>query len=253
MNFEEFPTLIKKDIEDQSLSILEHIRGDIVVIGGWAVRALTGNKHGRYTLDIDGVTDLEKMREIESKLSSIGMDVRRNEWGKQFYHKYKPNIDVVEDLRKEIEKLELRIEISGPRIKESRTNHYFEFSLTNYEERKIPYHMKKDKITVKVPAVEHMAAVKLGLPVDYKNNLDSQVLIEICDVDKVIELIIANDDWNEMVIRRIPKLIGRLNQRDRLENILATNIGINIKEHIKTMRYIENKLKRKRKSAGCRP
>ena len=90
-----------------------------------------------------------------------------------------------------------------------------------------------------------MAAVKLGLPVDYKNNIDSQVLLEISDADKVIEVILANNDWNEMVIRRIPKLIGRLNQKDRLEHILAVNIGINIKENIKTMRYIENKLKRK--------
>jgi len=244
MNLEDFPMLVRKDIEDQSLSILEHIKDDIVVIGGWAVRALSGNKHGRYTLDIDGVTKQEKMRDIESKLSSIGMDLRKNEWGRQFYHKYNPNVDIGEDLGKQIEKVELRIEISEPRIKESRTKHYFEFSLTNYEERNISYHMKKDEIIIKVPPVEHMAAVKLGLPVDYKNNLDSQVLLEICDVDKVIEVILANDDWNEMVIRRIPKLIGRLNQKDRLENILATNVGINIKEHIKIMRYIENMLKK---------
>ena len=81
MNLEDFPEPIKEDIEDQSLSILEQIKEDIIVIGGWAVRALAGNKHSRYTLDIDGVTDSVKMSEIESKLSSIGMNVRRNEWG----------------------------------------------------------------------------------------------------------------------------------------------------------------------------
>jgi len=245
MNLEDFPIPIKKDIEDQSLSILEYVKEDIVVIGGWAVRALTSDKHGRYTLDIDGVIEPEKLKEVESKLLSIGMNLRKNEWGMQFYHKYKPNVDVVEDLKKEIEKIELRIEISGPRIKESRTDHYFEFSLTNYEEKKTPYHLKNDKIIIKVPPVEHMAAVKLGLPVDYKNNLDSQVLLEISDIDKIIEVILANDDWAEMVIRRIPKLIGRLEQKDRLEHILAMNVGINIKENIKTMRYIENKLKKK--------
>jgi hypothetical protein len=53
MNLEELPEPIKKDIEDQSLSILEHIKDDIIVIGGWAVRALTGDKNGRYTLDIE--------------------------------------------------------------------------------------------------------------------------------------------------------------------------------------------------------
>lgn len=245
MNLEDFPMSVKKDIEDQSLSLLEHIKDDIIVIGGWAVRALTSDKHGRYTLDIDGVIEPEKLKEIESKLSAIGMNLRKNEWGMQFYHKYKSNVDVVEELKKEIKDVELRIEISGPRIKELRTDHYFEFSLTNYEERKIPYHLKKNEIIIKVPPVEHMAAVKLGLPVDYKNNLDSQVLLEICDVGKVIELILANDDWAEMVIRRIPKLIGRLEQKDRLEHMLAMNVGIDIKEHIKTMRYIENKLKKK--------
>ena len=245
MNFEDFPILLKKDIEDQSLSILENIKEDIVVIGGWAVRALTGNRHGRYTLDIDGIIEPEKLKEIESRLSSIGMEQRKNEWGRQFYHKYKPNVDVDKDLEKEIKNVELRIEISEPRIKESWTEHYFEFSLTNYEEHRITYHLKKDEIIIKVPPVEHMTAVKLGLPVDYKNNLDSQVLLEISDVDKVIEVIESNDDWSEMVIRRIPKLIGRLNQNDRFEYMLAMNIGINIKEHIKTMRYIENKLKEK--------
>ena len=47
MNLEDFPEPIKKDIEDQSLSILEQIKEDIIVIGGWAVRALTGDKHSR--------------------------------------------------------------------------------------------------------------------------------------------------------------------------------------------------------------
>ena len=242
MNLEDFPEPIKKDIEDQSLSILEQIKDDIVVIGGWAVRALTEDKHGRYTLDIDGVTDAKKMSEIESKLSAIGMNIRKNEWGIQFSYKYIPSIQIPEDIKGATEQLELRIEISGPRIKESQTHHYFEFSLTEFEEKEISYHLKEDKVRVKVPLVEHMAAVKLGLPVDYKNNFDSQVLLDICDVEKVIEIIKANDDWKEMVIRRIPKLIGRLSQKDRLEHILAVNNDINIKEHVNMMKYIENKL-----------
>jgi hypothetical protein len=243
MNIEDFPTSVKMDIEDQSLSILQHIKDDIIVIGGWAVRALSADKHGRYTLDIDGVTGSEKIKYIESKLTSIGMELRKNEWGSQFYHKYKPNIEVPKQLEKEIKKVELRIEISEPKIKESQTDHYFEFSLTDYIEKKLTYHIKEKEIMIRVPPVEHMAAVKLGLPVDYKNNLDSQVLLEISNIDRVVEIIQANDDWDEMVIRRIPKLIGRLSQKDRLEHILAINIGIDIKKHIKMMRYIENKLK----------
>ncbi len=242
MNLEDFPEPIKKDIEDQSLSILEQIKDDIIVIGGWAVRALTGDKHGRYTLDIDGVTDAEKMSEIESKLSAIGMNERKNEWGIQFSHKYTPSIQIPEDIKGSTEQVELRIETSGPRIKESQTHHYFEFSLTEFEEKEISYHLKEGKVRVKIPPAEHMAAVKLGLPVDYKNNFDSQVLLEICNVDKAIEIIKENDDWKEMVIRRIPKLIGRLSQKDRLEHILAVNNDINIKEHVNMMKYIENKL-----------
>ena len=245
MNLEDFPEPIKKDIEDQSLSILEQITNDTIVIGGWAVRALIGNRHGRYTLDVDGVTDAKKMSEIVSKLSNIGMNVRKNEWGIQFYHEYAPSVKVPEDVEEAVKQVELRIEISGPRIKESQTHHYFEFSLTEFEEREISYHQKKDAVKVKVPPAEHMAAVKLGLPVDYKNNFDSQVLLDICDIEKVIEIIKANDDWREMVIRRVPKLIGRLSQNGRLEHILAVNNGINIKEHVNMIKLIENKLQSK--------
>ena len=243
MNLEEFPVPIKKDIEDQSLSILEHITDDFIVIGGWAVRALTGDKHGRYTLDIDCVTEKKSMKKIESILESLGMEKRKSDWGVQFYQHYKPQVKVPEEIRKEIEKIELRIEISDPKIKESQTHHYFEFSLTEFIEREIQYHMKKEKVKVHVPPAEHMATVKLGLPVDYKNNFDAQVLLEICNVEKVVKIIKSNDDWGEMVIRRIPKLVGRLSDKDRLEHILAINNGINIKEHIKIMKYIKNKLR----------
>jgi len=65
MNLEDFPEDVKNDIEDQSLSIFEHIKDDIVVIGGWAVRALLGKKHGRYTLDVDGVANENDFDYIE--------------------------------------------------------------------------------------------------------------------------------------------------------------------------------------------
>ncbi len=245
MNLEDFPEQIKKDIEDQSLELLEHIKDNIIVIGGWAVRALTSNKHSRYTLDIDGVTSPKNMREIESKLAALGLKGRKHEWGIQFYQKYNPHVKITEEMEEKLEKVELRIEISEPIIKESETHHYFEFSLTEFEEREIPYHMTKKKVKVKVPTSENMAAVKLGLPVDYKNNFDSQVLLEICDVEKVIETIKANDDWREMVIRRIPKLIGRLNDKNRIDYLLAINSHMDIKHHIKTMQYIEKSLQKK--------
>ena len=243
MNLEGFPESIKKDIEDQSLSILEHIKDDIIVIGGWAVRALTGDKHGRYTLDIDGVLDKSGMETVESTLSKLGMNIRRNEWGIQYYREYHPQVQVPEDIRMNVDRVELRIEISGPKIKESHTHHFFEFSLSEFEKREIQYHMKDENIIVRVPPVEHMVAVKLGLPVDYKNNFDAQVLLALCDVEQVIEVIQENDDWAEMVLRRVQKLIGRLQNPNRLEHILALNSGLNIKDHVKKLQYIERKLK----------
>ncbi len=242
MNLEDFPKEVKQDIEDQSLSILEHITSDIVVIGGWAVRALIGEKHGRYTLDVDGVANEENIHSIEKKLKNIGLNVNREEWGIQFYQKYKPSVDIPEKIASEIAKIELRIEISGPRIKESETDHYFEFSLTKYEEKGISYHFKNKKIQVHTPRVEDMAAVKLGLPVDYKNNYDAQMLLTISNIGKVIESIKSNDNWIEMVVRRMPKIIGRLKDKDRIENILSQNAGIDIKKQISLLKEIEKNL-----------
>jgi hypothetical protein len=62
----------------------------------------------------------------------------------------------------------LRIEISGPRIYESHSSHYFEFNLAEYELRSLSYHASEKTVEVRVPSREYMAAVKLGLPVDYK-------------------------------------------------------------------------------------
>lgn len=242
MNFEDFPVKVKNDIEDQSLSILEHIKDDIIVIGGWAVRALLGEKHGRYTLDVDGIANEKNIDNIINKLKKVGLNVNREEWGIQFYQKYKPSIDISQDITLEVEKIELRVEISGPRIKESESDHYFEFSLTEYEEKDISYHNKDKKVSVRTPYAEDMAAVKLGLPVDYKNNYDAQMLLNECNVEEVVKRIKSNDNWIEMVIRRMPKIIGRLNDKERAEHILAISKGINIKKQISLLREIEKNL-----------
>jgi len=73
-------------------------------------------------------------------------------------------------IRETIEEQQLRIEISRPRIKEQNTHHYYEFDLDNYEKKKLKYHKSRRSFEVKVPSSEELAAVKLGLPQDYKNN-----------------------------------------------------------------------------------
>jgi hypothetical protein len=245
MNLEEFPEGVKKDIEDQSLSILEVIKDDIMVIGGWAVRALAGASHARYTLDIDGIADERDLPAITKKLNHVGLKSRVSDWGTQFFQKYEPKSKIVDQqVLERVTEVELRIEVSKPKIKELQTHHYFEFNLKDHLIKNIPFHNKKGSINIKVPPVESMAAVKLGLPVDYKNNYDSAVLLQLCDIEKVIFTIKNNDDWYELVLRRIPKLKGRITNPVRLENILLINTRINIKDHIRKLEYIQNSLKK---------
>jgi len=58
--------------------------------------------------------------------------------------------------------------------------------LTEFEERKIPYHLNEDNVKVNVPPAENMAAVKLGLPVDYKNNLNFNTFYKTIPVIEIV-------------------------------------------------------------------
>ncbi len=243
MNLEQFPTDIKNDIEDQSLSILDKIKDRIVVIGGWAVRAHIGENHHRYTLDVDGVTDKKNIEVIRGEMVEHGFEVHHPEWGIQFLKKYEPIVTISEAIREEVEKIQIRIEISEPRITEFQTPHFFEFSLSDFEIKGISFRDGRGEVLVKVPPIEHMAAVKLGLPVDYKNNHDAAMLLQRSNIKLVSKAILENDDWKEMVLRRIPKLKGRISQSGQLENTLALAAGLNIKEHIRRLEIIEKSLK----------
>ena len=243
MNIEQFPKEIKNDIEDQSLKIFDRIKDDIIVIGGWAVRAHLGEDHHRYTLDIDGVTDKDTIERIKGELENLGFEANNPEWGIQFLKRYEPTVVVPEPLEKEVEKVQIRIEISGPKITESSTPHFFEFSLTDYVTRGIPFHDSEKAVFAKFPPIEHMAAVKLGLPVDYKNNHDAAMLLQRSDLSGVIKAILENDNWRDLVLRRMPKLKGRISQKDRLENTLALAAGLDIKEHIRKLNHIEEALR----------
>jgi hypothetical protein len=243
MNLEDYPDGIKEDIEDQSLEILGNISKDIIVIGGWAVRVLLQSRHARYTLDVDGITKTRKIEAVGKKLEALGLKGRRAEWGVQYFRKYKPGIKIPVSAESVREDIELRIEISGPRIKEKYTHHFFEFNLDEYERGSIPFHSGKGSVPVKIPPARVMAAVKLGLPADYKNNFDAAALLRIADIDEVIKTIKTNDDWRDVVIRRIPKLIGRIGMSDDLAHILAVNAGIDIRDYVKKLREIERRLR----------
>jgi hypothetical protein len=243
MNLEEFPESIKKDVEDQSLAILAEIAEDVVVIGGWAVRALAGESHKRYTLDVDCVASPEALPEIEKKLEALGLKIERHGRGLLFHKEYEPPTGIPEGVREKSREIMLRIEISPPRIKEAGTPHYFEFSLEKYKKAEIPFHSKLGKVAVKVPPVEDMAAVKVGLPVDYKNNFDSAVLLARCDPAAVARSIISNDDWKAIVLRRMPKLLSRARDRGRIEYTLMLNAGMSVGAYVKQLTEIEKRLK----------
>jgi len=242
VNLEELPLEIKNEIEDQSLEILEPIKEKIIVIGGWGVRAHLGPGHYRYTLDVDGICDLEKLAEIRDELHTMDLSEREIDWGIQFFKDYRPSVNIGDRL-KVVKSIQLRVELSPPRIEEKDSNHFFEFSLDDYVFKEIGYHSKDKHIRIKVPPIEHMTAVKLGLPVDYKNCFDAAMLLRQSGLDKVIQIIKDNDDWNTLVLRRMPKLKGRIRQKNSLENILARTAGLDMRNHLARLDYIENSLK----------
>ncbi len=242
MNIEELSEPVKKDIEDQSLEVLEKIASRIVVIGGWGVRAHLGESHHRYTLDVDGVTDEGTLGELRELFFSMGFDEKPVEWGIKFFKKYVPRVDIPAGFEALVNEVELRMEISPPRIQEHDTQHYFEFSLTDFDILEIPYHNKDKSVKVRVPPIEHMTAVKLGLPVDYKHNHDAAMLLRKSDIDKVVQAIKSNDDWANLVMRRMPKLKRRIAQSGRIENTLAIAAGLDIGQHIKTLEQIEQQI-----------
>lgn len=241
MNLESFPKNVKEDVEDQSLELLATLTDNILVIGGWAVRGLLGEMHGRYTLDIDAVATREMRGRVKEKLISIGMKPNETDWGIQYYKQYEAGVTIPPNV--DISKLQLRIEISDPRIPEIETDHYFEFNLKEIVTREIPFHKSDRTVEIMIPPPSHMAAVKLGLPVDYKNNYDAVMLLQLCEIKDVIEVIETNDHWSEMVLRRIPKLIGRIKDKNNTANLLAKNAGVDIRNHILKLEEIERKLK----------
>lgn len=234
MNLQEYPTHIKNDIEDQSLQLLCRIKESIIVIGGWGVRAHAQQKHERYTIDIDAVADEKSIQKTKKILSSQGLSCRSTEWGFQLYTPYKPSFP----LSKQEEELvlpELRVEISGPRITELQTDHYFEFSLTSYAKKKVSFHNQNKSLFIKVPPVADLTAVKLGLPADYKNIFDSIVLLQFTSIKDVVTSIKRNNSWDEMVLRRIPNYIGRLHDKNSLVHRIAIDARIDIKKSEKKL------------------
>lgn len=244
MNLQQLPREVRMDIEDRSLTLLKDFNEHVIVIGGWAVRALAGEKHARTTLDVDGVASAENLEMVKKRIEELGLDCRDADWGVQLFKDYEPAVEITDDdTRKAVKEVELRIEISGNRIQELDSHHYFEFDLGDSVIKEIGFHNSDATITLRVPPAKTMAANKLGLPADYKNNFDAAVLLQICEVDDVIATIESTDDWREMVLRRIPKLRGRMRIPERLENVLSLRADVDVDAYIDALNQIESRLR----------
>lgn len=244
MNIERIPSEVRDDIEDQSLGILEAVADHVVVIGGWAVRAVLGPVHGRFSLDVDAVASPEGIDRLRGILGDMGFELLRTDWGIRMFTPYEPRVGV-KDLEPDVlEGIEIRVEVSGPRMYDVETRHFFEFPIEETESRSIPYHGHDRDVAMTVPTRERLAANKLGLPVDFKNNYDAAMLLAVANVDRVIEIILATDDWRDMVLRRGPKQIGRFRQSGRIERVLARNADLDIDGYIRDLRRIHEAIGR---------
>ena len=238
MNVERIPEGVRDDIEDQSLAILEAVADHLVVIGGWAVRAVLGPVHGRFSLDVDAVAAPEGIERVRGILECMGFELLETNWGIRMFAPYVPRVEV-KDLDPEVlDGIEIRVEVSGYRMYDVETRQFYEFPPEETERRQLSYHGQDGVVTVTVPTRERLAANKLGLPVDFKNNYDAAMLLAVSDIDRVIEIILETDDWRAMVLRRGPKQVGRFRQSGRIERVLARNVGLDIEEYIRSLRRI---------------
>lgn len=68
-------------------------------------------------------------------------------------------------------------------------------------------HISLLQFEIEVPSISALVANKLGLPADYKNRFDVAILLLLCNMDKLIKIITETNDWSDLVLRRMPKII----------------------------------------------
>jgi hypothetical protein len=95
-----------------------------------------------------------------------------------------------------------------------------------------------------VPEIEYLTANKLGLPADYKNRYDAAILLPSSDLHKTLETIQKTDNWREMVLRRLPKFIGRTKDKGDIACLLLRRAGIDIQDYLDQLFTIQKKLQK---------
>ncbi len=249
LNLQQLPKAILEDIEVQSLGLLKDIKDRLVVIGGWGVRAWTQDIASRSTIDVDGVAVEEDLTLIGEALSELGLIAdAEDDWGVRFHKEYIPSTSEAEQEAEETRDLpkgiELRVEVSQPRIPEKRSPHYFEFDPRKAVTKRISSRGKTVSAECRVADINELAANKIGLPADYKNIFDLALLLDRSPVDPIVEVIKSINDWKEMVNRRVPKIIGRVQRDDNTANILLRAYGIGVPEFVRAVVKIQTAIGR---------
>jgi hypothetical protein len=251
LNLEQLPKAIAEDIEVQSLGLLQGIKEHIVVIGGWGVRAWTQDIASRNTMDVDGVAVEADLRFITRALRKAGMSAdAEDDWGMRFHKEYLPSTSAAaeeaEETRGLPEEIELRVEVSEPRIPEKRSPHYFEFDTGKAVIRRISTHRRTASAECRVADLTELAANKVGLPADYKNIFDLALLLDRSSVESIVEVIKSIDDWRDMVVLRVPKIIGRVQREDNTANMLMRAHGVDVGDFVKAVAEIQSSITRSR-------
>ena len=245
-NVERLPQQIRDDVEDQSLDILQQIQQHIVVIGGWAVRSYTVDpfKRARYTLDVDAVATSKNIEIVNDILVKKNLMLsEKKDWGIKFYKPYQPNSKILCDTSF-FKDIQIRIEISLPQIYEMDKEHYFEFDLEKTNKKTIISHGNHQPVLATVPEIEYLAANKLGLPADYKNRYDAAILLANSNFLQTLEIIKKTDNWDEMILRRLPKFIGRTKDKEDIAHILLNQANISIPKYLDQLGTIQQKLEK---------
>lgn len=209
MKLHMLPGKVKNDIENESLNALREIKEHILVIGGWAARAHEGNKHIRYTFDIDGVANDWGLKRTRQTLEEKKFSIVDKEWG------YRATIPYPTSGGRDIgsKDLKIKVEVSKPRIYEIDGSHYFEFDLEETEEKEVVSMDESTQVNIRVPNINHFVANKLGLPPLFKNMYDGCLLLLKSDVNKVSDLIKKIDDWSELAHTRISRTLESLENK----------------------------------------
>lgn len=201
------PPEIRKDLERQSLETLAPVKDQIVVIGGWAARAWSVERHKRLTFDIDGIAPEDSLHKVKDKLTEINLKPHPTSWGVKFSKPYVSSSGIPappDDLG-----VQIKMELSPPRIYED-PDHYFEFDLERTRYKIVRTLDGKTELKIKTPEIEYLIANKLGTPSDYRSQYDIATLLPLCDMGKIVDLIKTTDRWRELVLKRIPKTSERI-------------------------------------------